>query len=265
MKSEPRNLWTKVPGEYTEMPTITAYFPEKKLSDAAVVIFPGGGYRIRAEHEGKGYAEFLAQNGYTAFVVEYRVWPQEFPLPLLDARRAVRWVRYHAKEYGIAKDKIAVMGSSAGAHLAALVSTYYDRIEGEETDEIDREEFLPNAQILCYPVISMQDDGISHAGSIENFLGNRKEALAAAVSPDLLVSEITPKAFVWHTFSDPGVNVMNSLNYVKSLKTAGVEAELHIFPQGAHGLGLADGEDKVSKHVAQWSGLLLKWLAFIGF
>ena len=125
----------------------------QKCSDAAIVIFPGGAYRGLADHEGRGYAEFLNENGITAFVVNYRVAPHKFPLDLLDARRAVRWGRAHAGEYGICKDKIAVMGSSAGGHLTALVSTYRGAIDHEGMDAVDREEYLPNAQILCYPVI----------------------------------------------------------------------------------------------------------------
>ena len=100
---------------------------------------------MRADYEGADYAKFLAENGICAFVVDYRVTPHRFPLPLLDARRAVRTVRYYAKEYGIDKNKIAVMGSSAGGHLAALTATYYDKMEFEDVDDIDKEDCVPNA------------------------------------------------------------------------------------------------------------------------
>lgn len=90
MKIIKTQLWDKTPGMCEEIPQLTAYIPENKRSDAAVVIMPGGGYAMRADHEGKGYAEFLADNGYTAFVCDYRVAPHRFPLPLLDSRRAVR-------------------------------------------------------------------------------------------------------------------------------------------------------------------------------
>ncbi len=120
MKTKKMNLWKETPGICDEIPTLTAYLPDKKQSDIAVVIFPGGGYQFRAAYEGDSYAEFLAENGYTAFVCDYRVAPHRFPLPLLDARRAVRTVRYYSDKYGIDKNKVAVMGSSAGGHLAAL-------------------------------------------------------------------------------------------------------------------------------------------------
>ena len=97
------NLWNETPGLCEEIPSITPYVPAHKTSRAAIVIFPGGGYAHRAQHEGKGYAEFFAANGITSFVVEYRVSPHRFPLPLLDARRAVRTVRALAEEYGLIK------------------------------------------------------------------------------------------------------------------------------------------------------------------
>lgn len=265
MKIIEKKLWKETPGMCEETPTITAYIPENKTHDSAVIIFPGGAYCMRAEHEGAGYAKFLAKNGFTAFVCAYRVAPHKFPLPLLDARRAVRTVRYNAGEYGIDKNKIAVMGSSAGGHLAALESTYYEPIEFENMDDIDREDFIPNAQILCYPVIKLLGKGISHLGSGKNLLGDMQAEMGEELSPDLIVSERTPQAFIWHTFADDGVNVINSLDYVKSLKKYNIPAECHIFPDGAHGLGLATGEDDVQMHVTQWKDLLIKWLDYIKY
>lgn len=241
-----------------ETPTMTHYIPTEKKSDWSVVIFPGGGYQHRAVHEGKGYAEFLNAHGVHAFVVEYRVAPSYFPVPLADARRAVRMVRYFAKDWGVCADKIAVMGSSAGGHLAALVSNYTQPLENEVHDAIDEEAYRPNAQILCYPVISLLPD-FGHIGSGKNLLGERYEELGGALSVQNLVTPQTPPAFVWHTFTDNGVPVTNSLEYVKALKEANVSAELHVFPMGGHGLGLAD-QDPETAHVAQWSGLLLNWL-----
>lgn len=265
MKITKENLWENTPGMCEEVPTITVYEPDNKTHSGAVVIFPGGGYCGRAPHEGEGYARFLAEHGFCAFVVDYRVSPHRFPLPLLDARRGVRYARHFADKYGIDKNKIAVMGSSAGGHLAALTSTYFGGIDFEGVDDIDKEDFIPDAQILCYPVIKLLGKGIAHLGSGANLLGERQAEDGEAYSPDLIASEKTPRAFIWHTFSDGGVNVINSLDYARKLRELQIPTELHIFPDGVHGLGLAEGDDDIQRHVSQWSGLLLNWLDYIGF
>ena len=256
------NLWNNTPGIVLETPIITPFVPNEKKCDAAVVIFPGGGYAIRADHEGSGYAQFLNEQGIPAFVVDYRVSPHTFPLQLLDARRAIRFVRAKADEFGIDKNKIAVMGSSAGGHLAALVSTYTKPIDFEKLDEIDNEDFLPNAQILCYPVICHpQEDGIAHEGSYKNLLGDNYPALAKSLDPALNVTESTPATFIWHTADDSSVNVINSYTYATNLRKNNVSCEMHIFPSGAHGLGLAENDP----HVSQWAGLLLNWFKYLGW
>lgn len=260
MKTEKFYLWDKTPGMCEETPYVTAYIPDDKKSDGAVVIYPGGGYGMRAEHEGKGYAEFLANNGITAFVCEYRVYPHRFPLPLLDARRAVRCVRHNAEKYGLNKNSIFVMGSSAGGHLAALTSTYVQPIDFENTDEIDNEDFRPNGQILCYPVIKLLGKGIGHLGSGKNLLGDTQAEMGEELSPNLIADENTPQAFIWHTFDDSGVNVINSLEYAKRLREKNVNVEMHLYPNGPHGLGLAPEYP----HVADWSLRLLEWFKYIG-
>ena len=254
------NLWENTPGMCEEIPQITPFIPEKKTSRAAVVVFPGGGYHGRADHEGSGYAKFLSDNGITAFVVDYRVNPHTFPIELLDARRAVRWVRAHAEEYGIDKDKVAVMGSSAGGHLAAFVSTYRKPIEFEGIDEIDNECCYPNLQILCYPVICPPEmEGICHKGSYKNLIGGENRELENALAPDRNVTADTPPAFIWHTAADQAVNVINSYTYATRLRENEVDVEMHIFPHGKHGLGLAPA----APHVAQWAGLLINHLKYI--
>lgn len=256
------DLWDRTPGLCQTVPRIQPYLPGNKRSDAAVVIFPGGAYRGLADHEGAGYARFLAEQGITAFVVDYRVYPHRFPLELLDARRAVRWVRAHASVYGICKDRIAVMGSSAGGHLAALVSTYRDSIDFEGLDAVDDEDCRPNAQILCYPVICCPaEEGIAHVGSYHNLLESREPMEQAKLDPSRIADSQTPPAFIWHTAGDAGVNVINSYRYAEALRHRNVPVELHIFPYGRHGLGLAP-EDP---HVAQWSGLLLNWLRLLAW
>lgn len=238
-----------------------SFYPSlHKSCDGTVVIFPGGGYRGRAAHEGENYAVFINTFGMNAFVVHYRVSPDRFPLPLLDARRAVRFVRANAEKFGIDKNKIAVMGSSAGGHLAALLSTYFDPIDGEGVDEIDSEDFIPNAQILCYPVIS-SDETISHKGSYMNLLGEERYDERDKFSPDLLVNEKTPKAFIWHTMTDSGVLVSNSYRYAEALFKNGIKHELHVFPVGEHGQALGARVP----YIREWPNLLRRWLVLNDF
>ncbi len=248
--------------------TMTYYESENKASRGAVVIFPGGGYWGRAEHEGKSYARFLNKHGMGAFVVDYRVHPNRFPLPLLDARRAVRYVRYFADKFGIDKDKIAVMGSSAGGHLVSMLCTYREAIEGEGIDDIDKEDFCPDKQILCYPVINLYDEKITHIGSGDALVGDSLKnggdvMKRMRLSANLNADEKTPEAFIWHTFSDELVDVQNTLQYATRLRQVGVCAEVHIYPYGRHGLGLADEEGRIEPHVAAWGDALIKWIQLL--
>lgn len=253
-------LWSeKAPGAETEAPLLEAYIPEKRKTRAAFLILPGGAYAHRAPHEGVGYAEFLNSFGISAFVVGYRVSPATFPDPLLDARRAVRYLRANAEKFDIDPERIAVIGSSAGGHLAAFLSTYRKPLEGEGGDEIDTYDYLPNLQVLCYPVIS-SDEQISHAYSYRMLLGDLYDD-RAAYSPELLVSADTPPAFIWHTAEDAAVSVENSYRYATALKMNNIPCEMHIFPFGAHGRGVGKNEP----HVAQWVPLLKNYLTLYGY
>ncbi|MBE6541220.1 MAG: alpha/beta hydrolase [Ruminococcaceae bacterium] len=253
-------FWENIPGMCEVEPLLEYYPAEEKITKATVVILPGGGYSHLAEHEGKGYAEYFNSIGMDAFVCKYRVAPHKFPLPLLDARRAIRYVRFNAEKFGIDPDRIAVMGSSAGGHLAGLVTNYTDPIDFEDIDEIDKISPFPNATILCYAVGHMPDStGVAHKGSFDNLLENRVNV--ERYSTDLLVNDSTPPAFIWHTSDDNCVNVINSYLYAKALREHNIPHEMHIFPRGNHGLGLA----KNVPHVAQWTTLLKNWLAEINW
>ena len=256
-------LWDNTPGLCEKIPQIHYYAPSGSAGSGTVIIFPGGGYIARAEHEGAGYAKFLAASGIHAFVVDYRVAPHYYPLPQIDARRAVRFVRAHAEKYGIDKNKVAVMGSSAGGHLAASISTCaMDCPTFENIDAIDKEDSLPNAQILCYPVICPpSESSFNHGDSYQNLLGEHSDEEERAVNPIRHITANTPPAFIWHTFNDNGVDVRNSLEYATALRQAGVATEMHIFPYGYHGLGTAEGDS----HVHQWVALVLNWLCMYGW
>ncbi len=257
------NLWEgKIP-YYTEgeIPVLTYYKTSVKLGRGTVIICPGGGYSRRSPHEGQGYAEFLNCKGLDAFVLDYRVAPNRYPAALSDARRAIRFVRHNAEKFGIDPDKIAIMGSSAGGHLAAHAATYVGELEEECMDEIDRESYIPNGQILCYPVIDKE----GHRGSYNNLLGEKVEELADSVTPYNLASDKTPPAFIWHTADDSCVNVLNTYRYVTRLRELLIPTELHIFPFGTHGLGLATDPWRINPHVMSWSELMTKWLELYGY
>ena len=252
-------LWNTIPG-FTDgkLPRFTYFEPVGPVKNAAVVIFPGGGYTHLAGHEGKGYAEFLVAAGYHAFVCEYRIKVEGvplFPLPLLDARRAVRYVRSHAAEYGVDPRKIAVMGSSAGGHLATMVSTYAEPVECEMTDETDREDFRPDATISCYGVTDEPLDDMIRS-CYETLMGDGEWKDGTVCTPAKHVTASAPPAFLWHTSDDPVVNVLYTYRYATALRNHGVPHEVHVFPHGSHGLGLAAGDPSVG----QWGGLLLNWL-----
>lgn len=242
-----------------EVPVIKYYKPENKLSDVAVVVFPGGGYTHRAVHEGEGYAEFLAENGISAFVVEYTVRPENYEYTIYDSRRAVRYVRYHSEKYGIDKNKIIVAGSSAGGHLAASLCTYFEKLKYEGKDEIDKENFVPDGQIICYGVTKLfgkYRGEIGHTGTGKNLLSTRHKELYKKLSPICNVSEKTPKAFIWHTMEDDCVPPMLSFEYAKKLYENNIEVESHFFAKGPHGMGILKANDNVK----QWAGLMLNWI-----
>lgn len=250
-------LWSKeIPYNTEELdfvPGIEEYICDG--SKTAVVIFPGGGYGGKAEYEGKDIAEWLNQNGITAFVVDYRVAPYRHPAEISDGMRAMKYVRYHADKWGIDKDKIYIMGFSAGAHLAGSVSVHYDKKMYEPTDDIDMVSCRPDGTILCYPVIDMLE--YRHDGSRWNlFGGNPPYKMSEFMSLHKQVDENTPKAFIWHTANDGAVPVENSLMYATALSKVQVPFELHIYPDGPHGLGLSDSNE----HVAQWKQALINWI-----
>ena len=240
------------------------YFPaENKVTDATILIFSGGGYTHRSNHEGIGYAELINSYGMDAFLLDYRVNPVIFPYPLLDARRAIRLIRRCAEGFGINKDKIAVIGSSAGGHLAALVSTYRDTILGEGRDSVDNEDAIPNMQILAYPVLDI--DG--HRSSFEMLLGDNIDK-HEEVTPRLLANENTPPAFIWHTSTDDIVDVNNTFRYAERLHELGIPMEMHIYPIGTHGVGLGNvlsKPERVVPYVQVWPDELKRYLTLYGY
>jgi acetyl esterase/lipase len=241
-------------------PTLTPYLlPDYGKKTGCVIVLPGGGYAVRADHEGMPISKMYNEAGINSFVLNYRVSPYRYPAPLYDVQRAVRLVRARADEFNIDPEKIAVLGFSAGGHLAAMAVTQYDK-GLDEGDDIDKVSCRPNAGILCYAVISLGE--YTHQGSRDNLLGNPADpALVKKLSGEEAVRDDNPPLFMWHTAEDAAVPVENSLNMALALRKKQIPFELHIFPYGHHGLGLAPQHPEV----ARWAELSVRWLKAMGY
>lgn len=246
-------------GAEEDTPTLTVYLPRSTpVGMTAVIILPGGGYRnLAMNHEGRQVANYLNAAGLAAFVLKYRLGPRyHHPIEMDDAQRAIRMVRSHAADWHIDPARIGVMGFSAGGHLAATVSTHFDSGQPAAADPVDRAGSHPDFAVLAYPVISMTEPW-THQGSKTNLLGENPPAdLARSLSADLAVTPQTPPTFLFQTNADTTVPAENAVSYYLALRKAGVPAEMHIFQNGPHGLGLALDDPALG----QWPGLLLNWL-----
>jgi acetyl esterase/lipase len=257
-------LWTgPAPGalgsEDSDVPTLTAYLPRTMTaSTPAVVICPGGGYRnLSSNHEGRQVASYFNSMGVAGFVLRYRLGPRyHHPVELGDAQRAIRTLRSHATEWQLDPARIGIVGFSAGGHLAMSTSTIFNAGDPRAADTIDRVSSRPDFVVLGYPVISMVASW-THRGSKTNLLGDAPdENLARKLSGELAVTKDTPQTFIFHTANDTVVPVENSVQYFLALRQAGVPAEIHIFENGPHGVGLANDNAALSP----WSALLATWM-----
>ncbi len=230
-----------------------------------ILICPGGGYERTSYREGEPTALHFLSKGYHACVLRYSVAPIRFPTQVLEVGSAFKIIKEHAGEWNVDMDRIVVQGSSAGGHLAACYGAFWNQdfvISGISADE---EELRPRGIMLSYPVITA-DPKFAHLGSFENLLGEDYEARAGKVSLENQVTKAMPPCFIWHTMEDETVPVENSLLLTASLRRENIPAELHIFPEGAHGLSLAspvveraNGEG-VQAECAQWVDLADAWL-----
>ncbi|MGI6201565.1 MAG: alpha/beta hydrolase [Christensenellales bacterium] len=259
-------LWKKeqIPYFREEMgqqpPYLACYTLPEGKPKGAVIVIPGGAYGGMADHEGAPVARKLNEAGIAAFVLSYRVAPYRFPVPQTDLTRAIRFVRANAFVYNVDPEAIGVLGFSAGGHLAGCAGTFFDEGDPEAADPVERVSSRPDTQVLCYPVITFGN--YTHAGSVENLVGSRAPAkLLQQLSLHLQVTENTPPTFLWHTANDEAVPVENSIFMAASLSLKKVPFELHIFPEGRHGLGLA--EDNAQARA--WFPLCVAWLKQMGF
>ena len=249
--------------EPTDVPTITPYpAPKETASRAAVVVLPGGGYSHLSEiKEGSDVARWLNSLGISAFVLKYRLgMAYHQPNQLLDAARAVRYVRSNAARWEIDPDKIGIIGFSAGGHLASTLGTHFESGKSNSTDPIERVSSRPDLMMLLYPVITMGE--FTHAGSKLNLLDqNPSDELVKQYSNELHVTSETPPTFLVHTMTDAAVPVENSLMFVAALRKAKVPVEFHLYEKGPHGFGLAPADPVL----ATWTARCADWLALHGF
>lgn len=246
-----------------QVPTLTHFpAPAVRSTGTALVICPGGGYqRLAVSKEGGALTARLNAVGVSAFVLKYRLVEYGHPAPLRDVLRAVRLVRSRATELGVRPDRIGVMGSSAGGHLAASASTLFDAPEGRTGAALDAVSARPDFAALLYPVITLGGP-FAHAGSRESLLGpNAAPELIGRLSLENQVTQATPPTFLVHTAEDQSVPLENSLLYFQALRRAGVPAELHLFEKGPHGFGTTPGLGPTS----DWPRRFEDWLRSHGW
>jgi acetyl esterase/lipase len=246
-----------------QIPLMEVYLPANRSNTGkAVIICPGGGYQgLAYDWEGIDVAKWFNSKGIVAFVLKYRLPSSKsikvsFEAPLQDAQRAMRLVRANSEKWHIKSDQIGIMGFSAGGHLASTLGTQFNSPNNFKKTKIDTISARPDFMVLIYPVVTMQDD-FTHKGSQTNLLGKTpNNALVEKYSNELQVTKNTPPTFLVHSGDDQAVPVENSLNFYKSLKDHGIESEMHIYPTGGHGFGLAIGKG----YLQTWTDRLNDWL-----
>ncbi len=246
-----------------DTPTLTVFLPQPGTGNGtAVVVAPGGGYLMLASNlEGRQVADWYADHGITAFVLRYRLGAKYlYPIPLEDAQRAVRWVRYYAALYHVSPDRIGMCGFSAGGHLTAMTGTVGAPGNPQAPDPIDRESSRPDFMVLGYPWLNAMEPihppFIPRYQQLVKVPKNEWESFEQRYTPATLVTARTPPTFIYATTDDSVVPVEASVRFYSALIKAGVSAEMHLFRHGGHGSGLGHNDPSLD----QWPNLLLAWL-----
>jgi acetyl esterase/lipase len=265
-------LWPKgAPGQKGtgdgDVPKIFSYPAPGAGPHAAVIVMPGGGYNhLVMGKEGDVEATWLNARGVSAYVLEYRLGPvYRFPAPMLDADRAVRYLRSHAAAMGLKPDQIGVWGFSAGGHLAGYLATIHDAGDALSDDPIERFSDRPDFAILSYARLSM-DNSIPRTGNMDDLLGkDPSQAAIDAISMTTKVTKDNSPSFLYSTGGDMSVNPMNATSYYDAMKRAGAPVELHIFERGVHGTGMAQNLTPEFVELKIWPLLLEHWMVQNGW
>jgi acetyl esterase/lipase len=249
-----------------QTPDIKVFLPTKRnATGQALIICPGGGYSgLAYDWEGLDYAKYLNTIGVAGIVLKYRLPVSKsniirYKSPLMDIKRAIRITRFNASKWNINPDKIGVMGSSAGGHLASTAGTHFDYGNPEAKDSIEKMSCRPDFMILMYPVITFKKPYL-HKGSRDNLIGKEDNPeLEDEFSNELHVTKDTPPAFIVHADDDTAVPVENTLMFYQALRKNKIPAELHIYSEGGHGFALAVNKG----HQEYWPQACHEWLRWL--
>ena len=226
-----------------------------------ILLLPGGAYRFCSQREAEPIALNYLPAGYNVVILWYSCKPHRHPVQLIEVASAMETLYENAEAWHIDTEKIAIMGFSAGGHLAAH---YTNRFDCEEVRRAFPDSKPVNASILGYPVITGDPDHrtYAHTGSFKNLLGCEElsDEDAAAFSCERMVTERTPPTFLWCTRTDASVSVMNSLLYAEALAKHDVPFSLHVYPAGKHGLATVDAQTNPPEKLADGAALAHAWL-----
>lgn len=217
----------------------------------------GGGFQSRTGCEGMNAALHFARRGFHTAILTYRLQPYTRYDAMSDMQRAIRLIRFHRQEWGVT-ERVAAMGFSAGGMLSGNCATHFDRGDPQAADPVERESCRPDAAVICYGAFAFTAFPSPFGMRATPFCSSREELYDMA--PEANVTPDTPPCFIWQTNSD---DPRHSFALGSALTAAGVEFELHCFPQGVHGLALADGDNDLGMnipHVARWAELCAEWL-----
>lgn len=230
----------------------------------AILVIPGGGYsNVCADREGEPIAMAFMPHGYNAFVLHYSVNKKPFPAQLIQASKAMKYIKDNAEKYNIDSEKVFTVGFSAGGHLAASLGTMWHKKEIYDAVDMPYGYNAPRGMMLIYPVISAK----YHKMSFENLIMDNEnfEEKAKECSIENFVDEKTCPAYIIHTSNDGLVDVRNSLLLAEALKKSEKMFEMHIYPDAPHGIALANeitqcGEPKFNNSIiAEWVNNAVKW------
>ena len=244
------------------------YDDERIPPTDAMLVIPGGGYGcVCADREGEPIALAFASRGINSFVLNYHTGTSNtHPVQLLDAARAIHYIRENAQRYHIDPQRLFVVGFSAGGHLAGMLATMY--LEAEELLNLEKNAVRPSGVIMSYPVVTAYMP--THGRTFENLLGKSFEEISAdereRFSIEKRVDANTSPAFIWHSAEDKAVPPCSSLLLAEAYVNAGVTVEMHLYPYGPHGLALANeytavgNPDMIQKKAQSWVDDAIEWI-----